>query len=1143
MKIKELHLRNIASIEKADINFETDLIDGVSGCQAPVFLISGDTGVGKSVLLDGICLALYKTTPRIEDVTDSKQNFFKAYKDAKEPIGINNIGQYTRIGISHKDECYSEVVFEGNDGIEYHARLELGLKRTGDHATPKWTVKAGDDDWVRVDSRDSQIEKAVGLSFKQFNRMAMLAQGQFAAFLCGEKKEREEILEQLTNTEIFTVYGNAVKTIFDRAKKEKELAEVALSTEQSHLLTPEQVEELQQQCNEEEKKISQLGKQMQELDNRLQTALRIHDNQRLAAEAQQKINAANSYASSDEFKAMKQLVERWDKTEQQRETLKAKHDAEASITQNNEKLERCRQRYLVLSSGLQWQMEQNAAQSSSLEFEKAWLYQQGDRSGMYNRVSEIILLLKTYSSQQEDIRRHQQAKSDEEKKTPLLEEALVKAKKSTQQAATAVSDKQKAIDSLAEQRTRLDPDGVNQALEQLNSQWNLCTKWQERYNDLVRQHETLANTKSQLEALRKQLDSAKHESETAETLYQQAKKNHDTCLTQYNTLKFGLEEDLKALRRRLISEHAETCPLCGQPLEHIHNDQDFVHLLSPIEKALQEAQKALDKATSRRDTAKTLHDRLNGQYEAQTKSYGNQQKECSDAEELLRQEVCDKGWVYNDAFPGTVATHLEELSKQKEHLKELQSQAESLQKQLNSLQKEKEQRIKAHADALSAEHAATSQLEQNRQSINNFALHLNEIDQAVKNTVDQVNERIGTHYPGWREDVTGTAEHLKKAAEEYKQRDEKYNKAADLLAKRQEQCREMENLKNQVESYYNAWHQPVPPQQPLQPVEPADWHQLLSFVGQLHDSIKELEARAKELDTSLLDWYAETGSSQSELEQLLRQKDLLEPARRQVADTDARLKSATDALNASLKAIAECRAALKLEEQDADPDTDQLRTDKNEVSEQLSLATGVYATSKNSLAADNENRHRTEEARIQSNKAVERYNKWYAINQRFGGTRFRTLVQTHILRPLLHNANLYLEQITDRYRLTCSEENEKLTILVLDRYNKDAVRSATVLSGGERFMVSLALSLALSSLNRPDLNVNILFIDEGFGTLDEKNLDSVMSTLEKLQYIAGQSNRRVGIISHREELNERIHTQIHITRHGEGRSRVEILTR
>ena len=95
-------------------------------------------------------------------------------------------------------------------------------------------------------------------------------------------------------------------------------------------------------------------------------------------------------------------------------------------------------------------------------------------------------------------------------------------------------------------------------------------------------------------------------------------------------------------------------------------------------------------------------------------------------------------------------------------------------------------------------------------------------------------------------------------------------------------------------------------------------------------------------------------------------------------------------------------------------------------------------------------------------------------------------------------------------------------------------------SGGERFMISLALSLALSSLNRPDMNVNILFIDEGFGTLDAKSLESVMSTLERLQEIAGESNRRVGIISHREELDNRIPTRIRVVKKGEGRSRVEI---
>ena len=184
---------------------------------------------------------------------------------------------------------------------------------------------------------------------------------------------------------------------------------------------------------------------------------------------------------------------------------------------------------------------------------------------------------------------------------------------------------------------------------------------------------------------------------------------------------------------------------------------------------------------------------------------------------------------------------------------------------------------------------------------------------------------------------------------------------------------------------------------------------------------------------------------------------------------------------------------------------------------------------------------RRNRSEVELEAAKKKFERWYRLNRVFGESRFRTLVQSYILKPLLNNANIYLSKITDRYTLTCSEENEKLAILVLDNYNRGEVRSATVLSGGERFMISLALSLALSSLNRPGLNVDILFIDEGFGTLDEKNLDSVMSTLERLQEIAGQSNRRVGIISHREELEERIPVQIRVNKKGQGRSRVEII--
>nr|MDE7497152.1 exonuclease SbcC [Muribaculaceae bacterium] len=218
------------------------------------------------------------------------------------------------------------------------------------------------------------------------------------------------------------------------------------------------------------------------------------------------------------------------------------------------------------------------------------------------------------------------------------------------------------------------------------------------------------------------------------------------------------------------------------------------------------------------------------------------------------------------------------------------------------------------------------------------------------------------------------------------------------------------------------------------------------------------------------------------------------------------------------------------------PLRDQLEAKQKETADNLT----AYGQLEGELKKDEETRMRLKEKIEESERAKILYDKWEKLNARFGGTRLRTLVQSHILRPLLDNANMYLSRITDQYTLTCSDQNEQLSILVLDRYNKNQVRSATVLSGGERFMISLALSLALSSLNKGSLNVDILFIDEGFGTLDEKSLDSVMNTLERLQEMAGQGKRRVGIISHREELEERIPVQIHVRKRGDGRSAISI---
>lgn len=171
-------------------------------------------------------------------------------------------------------------------------------------------------------------------------------------------------------------------------------------------------------------------------------------------------------------------------------------------------------------------------------------------------------------------------------------------------------------------------------------------------------------------------------------------------------------------------------------------------------------------------------------------------------------------------------------------------------------------------------------------------------------------------------------------------------------------------------------------------------------------------------------------------------------------------------------------------------------------------------------------------------KAREEVGKWEGLYKKLGdqrGAKFRAVAQSYILKSLLDNANLYMRSFNDRYTLTCNPGT--LAILVKDSYKPTDPQPASILSGGESFMASLSLALALSNLRSGGMGVDILFIDEGFGTLSPEYLGNVMDTLEKLHQIGG---RKVGLISHVAEMKERIPVHILVARESPSLSRISI---
>ena len=314
--------------------------------------------------------------------------------------------------------------------------------------------------------------------------------------------------------------------------------------------------------------------------------------------------------------------------------------------------------------------------------------------------------------------------------------------------------------------------------------------------------------------------------------------------------------------------------------------------------------------------------------------------------------------------------------------------------------------------------------------------------------------------------------------------------------------------------------------------------ELTRLAGEQHNCSQrrdEMLAERGVLSEELAAWRAShLDLDDATLEQLLQLDDTL------LAQARERVRANTEQLARGRERLDGCEQRLKTHqaEQPNPPDADALEIQFSAQQGSCESAEQRSTETRAALLDDDRRRNQSQALLQQIADATAESQRWGRIAALIGssdGGAFRKIAQAYNLDLLVQHANVQLRQLARRYRL--KRGGSPLGLLVMDTEMGDELRSVHSLSGGETFLVSLALALGLASMASSKLKIESLFIDEGFGSLDPESLQIAMDALDSLQ----AQGRKVAVISHVAEMHERIPVQIQVQRQGNGQSGLKIV--
>ena len=517
------------------------------------------------------------------------------------------------------------------------------------------------------------------------------------------------------------------------------------------------------------------------------------------------------------------------------------------------------------------------------------------------------------------------------------------------------------------------------------------------------------------------------------------------------------------------------------------------------------------------------------------------EKKCQQAQSEARQQSKLAGYeAISPDILSEIPIRQDEIHRKQEEVSRQIKQAQTCLDAISKQQKQKDQQQKAIEQCLNALNQAEKKRTEQINKIQTLQELIRSDQESAARSLQTVREQIS--WPEWETDWHTSPDdfilQLKQEASVYAQQQKRVEALINQRNLVQQAVDEMKSLQQQTREEYPHWEIGTLHPQPIQALSKG-WSQLFAHVKTLHQSqlhTRELQEKGTQALQDFLQQHQEF--TQEKLEQLAafppEQIQSWREEQQKQNESRVAVRAKLELVIQQIQQHQESKPELK--EEVSLEELKKQYEEKNRIIQDFNQQIGQ----KQNLLDEN----RKNEERLRKEKEIEEqleldYQKWKRLCFYFGdekGKTFRNIAQSFVLKELLHGANYYLKRLTDRYELECQAGS--LTILLRDFYQGGTARPASTLSGGESFLVSLALALGLSSISQQSLSVDTLFIDEGFGTLSEGYLQTVMDTLEKLHQLGG---KKVGIISHVSGLRERIKAQIQVRRIDNSRSEIVTL--